>query len=105
MTLQSPLLANVRPGGRGTIECHGISPDVVYRVLAAAAVAAGLPEVAPHDLRRSAAKAMLDGGAGLHEIRDVLGHASVSTTEKYLATAAGPALGTLAIDRAMEKRS
>ena len=66
-------------------------------------MAAGLPDVAPHDLRRSAAKAMLDGGAGLHEIRDVLGHTSVSTTERYLQTAAGPALGTLAMDRLLEK--
>ena len=104
VTPQSPLLANVRPGGLGWVECRAISPDTVYRVLASAAVAAGLPDVAPHDLRRSAAKAMQDGGAGLHEIRDVLGHTSVSTTERYLATAAGPALGTLAMDRLLEAR-
>ena len=46
---------------------------------------------------------MQDGGAQLHEIRDVLGHTSVSTTERYLATAAGPALGTMFMDKLLER--
>ena len=44
---------------------------------------------------------MEDGGAGLRDIRDALGHSSVATTERYLQTASGPAMATLAMDRLM----
>ena len=73
----------------------------MHRILRQATAAAGLPDIAPHDLRRTAAKLMEDGGAGLRDIRDALGHASVATTERYLQTASGPAMATLAMDRLM----
>ena len=97
----APLVCAIDGGGDGTPTGKALRPASVYRILAAATVAAGLPEIAPHDLRRTAARLMLDGGAGLTEIRDALGHASVATTERYLQTAAGPATATLAMDRLM----
>jgi integrase/recombinase XerD len=46
----------------------------------------GVPELAPHDLRRTTAKLARRGGAGLEQIQISLGHASIQTTERYLGT-------------------
>ena len=47
---------------------------------------AGVPGIAPHDLRRTCAKLCRAGGGELEQIQLLLGHASVQTTERYLGT-------------------
>ena len=97
----APLISAIDGAGKGSATGEPLRPASVHRILRQATAAAGLPDIAPHDLRRTAAKLMEDGGAGLRAIRDALGHASVATTEKYLETARGPAMATLAMDRLM----
>jgi len=40
--------------------------------------------LAAHDLQRTAAALALKGGADLRQIQQMLGHASITTTERYL---------------------
>jgi len=55
----------------------------VRRILAAACQANGLAPLHPHALRHAAATHMLDNGAPLTVIRELLGHQKLSTTARY----------------------
>ncbi|HEX4059910.1 MAG TPA: site-specific tyrosine recombinase XerD [Streptosporangiaceae bacterium] len=54
-----------------------------WMVLRAAASRAGLRPLSPHTLRHSFATHMLDGGADIRVVQELLGHASVTTTQIY----------------------
>jgi site-specific recombinase XerD len=70
----------------GQAQSVGLSEKVVWQLLKGYAAAAGVPGIAPHDLRRSCAKMCRAAGGELEQIQLLLGHASVQTTERYLGT-------------------
>jgi site-specific recombinase XerD len=70
----------------GQLSGAALSEKVVWQLLKGYAAAAGVPGIAPHDLRRTCAKLCRAAGGELEQIQMLLGHASVQTTERYLGT-------------------
>ncbi len=87
-------LIRVRPGlaakGKGTpaifLNQRGgrLSRQSAWQIIADAAQVAELPvEVSPHSLRHSFATHLLEGGADVRVVQELLGHSSVTTTQIY----------------------
>ena len=76
--VESNILFLSRRGGR-------LTRMMIYYIVSGLAEAAGInKEISPHTLRHSFATHLLEGGANLRAIQQMLGHESISTTEVYL---------------------
>ena len=78
-----PLLIRVRPGTRSGAACR-LTTRSVGRIVKAIAIHGGLAaDVHPHTLRHAFGTHMLEEGADLRAIQEMLGHERLSTTQRY----------------------
>jgi integrase/recombinase XerD len=78
--------ASKSPGGALFLNARGgrLSRQGCWKILKQHARAAGLEDkVSPHTLRHSFATHLLDGGADIRVVQELLGHASLATTQVY----------------------
>ena len=68
-----------------TVRGNAMSRQSIWRIVRASGPAVGIDtsRLSPHVLRHSAATHMVEGGADLRTVQEILGHASVSTTQVY----------------------
>ncbi len=81
------LVAGTADPGSVFVSVRGrkLTRQAVWQIIKKVAAAAGIEgeRVSPHVLRHSAATHMIEGGADLRTIQELLGHASISTTQIY----------------------
>ena len=76
-----PLFYPINKGGR--LAARRMTSQAYYNILQNRIDAAGVKDLSPHDLRRTCASDLLDAGVDIATVAKLLGHASVTTTQRY----------------------
>jgi integrase len=76
------LLRPIRKGGK--IDGENLTDWAVWSVVEQAAKQIGIERFGAHDLRRTCAKLCRNAGGNIEQIKFLLGHSSIQTTERYL---------------------
>jgi integrase/recombinase XerD len=79
---KGPIFRRVSANGR--VDKNALTERAVWQFVREYAAQIGIGELAPHDLRRTAAKLCRAKGGELEQIQFLLGHESILTTERYL---------------------
>lgn len=80
-TVPGPILVPIHRSGK--IRIRRMREQSIYDILKRRATGVGIPPFSPHDLRRTFASDLLDAGADISTVQQLLGHASVVTTQRY----------------------
>ena len=78
---EGSLFRSIRKGGKVG---ESLSDWAVWAVVTEAAREIGIENFGAHDLRRTCAKLCRKAGGDLEQIKFLLGHSSIQTTERYL---------------------
>lgn len=80
----APLTRSEKKGRRNVIVANSLSSQSIYYILKEKQKKLGMEAFTPHDLRKTLATKLLENGENLVTVRDILGHASVNTTQRYV---------------------
>ena len=67
-----------------TLKPEGLSPECIWKIVHKAALGIGIPNIGPHDLRRTCAQLCRAKGERIEHIQAMLGHEELNTTDRYL---------------------
>jgi integrase len=70
--------------GMNRTPAESITGAAIYNTVRKWGATIGKPDLAPHDLRRTFAQIGVDAGIAIQQLSVLLGHASITTTQKYL---------------------